>query len=56
MLFRFPDERNRKHFQPDINLIRRSGLPSCQRWDLMVLAICKTVIHSLKRANEESFA
>jgi hypothetical protein len=56
MLFCFADQRNRKHFQSDIDLIRRSGLPSRQRWDLMVLAICQTVIHSLKRANEESFA
>ena len=56
MLFRFADERNRKHFQPDINLINPSCLPSPCCWDLMVLAICQTVIHSLKRANEESFA
>jgi hypothetical protein len=51
-----PDERNRKHFQPRIKLVKLSRLPSRQRWDLMVLAIWQTVIHSLKRANEESFA
>jgi hypothetical protein len=49
-------ERNLKHFQPRIALINPSCLPSRHACDLIVLGIWQTVIHSLQRTNEESFA
>jgi len=47
-LFGAGDQRNHKHFQPRINPIGLAGLPSRQRWDLMVLVIWQTMIHKLQ--------